>query len=233
VASDVMWRELMRLREKMPIVASMSDLAASGGYYIAIPAHVIVAQPGTLTGSIGIVMGKFATGGTFGKLGMNIEGVSQGRFAEMNSPMRPYTADERAKLETHMQAFYDQFVEKVAAARATTPERIDAVARGRVWTGRQAKQVGLVDELGGLGRAIELAKARAGIPSDAAVRLVVYPPRKTFFEVVSESFGGDSSSLALQGASREERRLIRSLTVPMRLLERREPLALMPDIFLR
>ena len=233
VASDVMWRELMLLREKKPIIASMSDVAASGGYYIAMPAHAIVAQPGTLTGSIGVVMGKFATGGTLGKLGMNIEAVSQGAFAEINSPMRPYTPEERAKLDVQMQAFYNQFVEKVAAARQTTPERIDAVARGRVWTGRQAKQVGLVDELGGLSRAIELAKVRAGIAPDADVDLVVYPPRKTFFDVLSEALGGDSSSLAMQAASREERRLIRSLTVPMRLLERREPLALMPNVLLR
>ncbi len=150
VASDVIWRELMLLRARKPLVVSMSDLAASGGYYIAMPGHVIVAQPGTLTGSIGIFSGKFVTGGTYSKLGMNIEAVSEGKYAEMYSPTRVFNEAERAKVEEQMQAFYDQFVEKVAESRSSTPEKIDAIAQGRVWTGRQARERGLVDELGGL-----------------------------------------------------------------------------------
>jgi protease-4 len=163
VASDVIWRELMLLRARKPLVVSMSDLAASGGYYIAMPGHVIVAQPGTLTGSIGIFSGKFVTGGTYNKLGMNIEAVSEGKYAEMYSPNRVFNEAERAKIEEQMQAFYDQFVEKVAESRSSTPEKIDAIAQGRVWTGRQARERGLVDELGGLPRALAIAQQRAGI----------------------------------------------------------------------
>ena len=142
----------------------MSDLAASGGYYIAMAGDVIVAQPGTLTGSIGIYTGKFVTGGTFAKLGTNIEATSDGKHAEIYSPDRRFTDEERAKIQESMQAFYDQFVEKVAEARHTTPEKIDQVAQGRVWTGQQAKQIGLVDQLGGLLDAVAVAKQRARIP---------------------------------------------------------------------
>jgi protease-4 len=132
------------------VIASMGDVAASGGYNIAMPAHAIVAQPATLTGSIGVVMLKFVIDGTLKKLGMNMEGVKSGRYADLYSPVRAFSAEERAKVQEQMQATYDTFVEKAAAGRNTTPERIDAVAQGRVWTGAQAKQIGLVDELGGL-----------------------------------------------------------------------------------
>ena len=169
----------------------MSDLAASGGYYIAMPAHVIVAQPSTLTGSIGVVGGKFVTGGVYEKLGANIDSTSIGRHAEINSPARPYNPEEVKKLRGQLHAFYDQFVEKVAESRHSQPEKIDALAQGRVWTGRQAKENGLVDELGGLDRAISVAKQRAKIAADAEVEVVVYPPRKSFYELVSDQFGGD------------------------------------------
>jgi protease-4 len=179
-ASDAIWRELVITkteRADRPLVVSMSDLAASGGYYIAMPAQVIVAQPSTLTGSIGIFGGKFVTGGVYEKLGARIESTSIGKHAEINGPARPYNAEELAKLQEQLQSFYDQFVEKVAESRHSTPEKIDALAQGRVWTGRQAKQNGLVDELGGLDRAVAVAKQRAKIAADSDVELVVYPPR--------------------------------------------------------
>ena len=232
VASDVVWRELVLTRNKKPLIASMSDVAASGGYYLAMAAHAIVAQPGTLTGSIGILGGKFVISGTATKLGANIEGVSTGRHAEIDSPVRPYDAGERAKIEGQMTAFYDQFVEKVAEARKSTPERIDAIAQGRVWTGRQAKELGLVDELGGLERAVALARQRAKIgPGD--VELVVYPPRKSLYEMVADPLGetGDlrlSAALAL--LSPEERRAATTALAPMRLFRPGEPLALMPFV---
>src|SRR5262249_36257045 len=169
-ASDAIWRELMITRNERadrPLVASMSDLAASGGYYVAMPAQVIVAQPSTLTGSIGIFGGKFVTGGVYEKLGAHIESTSIGKRAEINGPARPYNQDELKKLQEQLQSFYDQFVEKVAASRHSTPEKIDAIAQGRVWTGRQAKQNGLVDELGGLERAVSIAKQRAKIAADS------------------------------------------------------------------
>ena len=136
VASDVIWRELMLARERKPLIVSMSDLAASGGYYIAMPGHVIVAQPGTLTGSIGIFSGKFVIGGTYSKLGANVESGQRGKYAEMYSPIAAVSAEERAKVEEHMQAFYDQFVEKVGAVpegrrrRRSTRSRRDASGPG-------------------------------------------------------------------------------------------------------
>src|SRR5262249_847243 len=144
IASDVIWREIMLTRSQKPVIASMSDVAASGGYYIAMPAHAIVAQPATLTGSNGVVMVKFVIDGTLKKLGLNMDNVHQGRFADMYSPIRPFSPEERAKIEEQMQATYAAFVEKAAAGRNTTPERIDAIGQGRVWTGKQAKELGLV-----------------------------------------------------------------------------------------
>src|SRR6185312_10487795 len=144
------------------------------------------AQPSTLTGSIGIFGGKFVTGGVYEKLGAHIDATSIGRNAEMNSPARKYNPEELQKLQEQLQSFYDAFVEKVADARHSTPEKIDALAQGRVWTGRQAKQNGLVDQLGGLDRAIAVAKERAKIPASSGVEIVTYPPRKSFYEIVAD-----------------------------------------------
>jgi protease-4 len=241
-ASDAIWRELMIARTERadrPVVASMSDLAASGGYYIAIPAQVIVAQPSTLTGSIGIFGGKFVTGGLYEKLGARIESTSVGKNAEINSPARPFNATELKKLQEELHSFYDQFVEKVATSRHSTPEKIDALAQGRVWTGQQAKAVGLVDQLGGLDRAVAIAKERAKIPAGSEVEMVVYPPRRSFYEVVSEQFGTGSSDQTLAADwlsanfSRSELELVRAIRGPFVLFRRGEPLALMPITFLR
>ena len=199
-ASDAIWRELMitkNERADRPLIVSMSDLAASGGYYIAMPAQVIVAQPSTLTGSIGIFGGKIVTGGVYQKLGAKIDASSIGRNAELDSMARPFNASETKKIEEQLQAFYDQFVEKVATSRHSTPEKIDALAQGRVWTGRQAKQNGLVDELGGLDRAVAIAKQRAKIAADSDVELIVYPPRKSFYELMSDQFSGAGDSMAV------------------------------------
>jgi len=240
-ASDAIWRELTiakNERADRPLVASMSDLAASGGYYIAMPAQVIVAQPSTLTGSIGIFGGKIVTGGVYDKLGARIESTSIGRNAEINSPARPFNPEELKKLQEQLQAFYDQFVEKAADSRHSTPEQIDALAQGRVWTGRQAKQNHLVDELGGLDRAIAIAKQRAKIPSENDVELVIYPPRKSFYELVSDQLSGSSES-ATVGAwlnanlSRGELEVLRTMRGPLALFRRGEPLALMPFTFVR
>jgi len=240
-ASDAVWRELMiarNERQDRPIVASMSDLAASGGYYIAMPAQLIVAQPSTLTGSIGIFGGKIVTGGVYQKLGARIESTSIGKNAEINSPARPYNPDEVKKLEEQLQAFYDQFVEKVATSRRSTPEKIDALAQGRVWTGRQAKERGLVDALGGLEEAIELTKERAKIPADSSVELVVYPPRKSFYEILSDQLNGANQSIDLgrwlsASLSQGELEVLRTMRGPLGMFRRGEPLALMPFTFLR
>ncbi len=234
IASDIIWREIMLTRDRKPVIASMSDVAASGGYYIAMPAHAIVAQPATLTGSIGVVLMKFVIDGTLKKLGLNIEGVKQGRYAELYSPVKQFTPEEKKKIEELMQATYDAFVEKAAAGRNTTPERIDAVGQGRVWTGSQAKQLGLVDELGGLDRALALAKERAKIAQDTEVELVVFPPKKSLFEVVADPFGRTEGTAAL-GALLGLRnpRAFDAVTAPLRLFRRGEPLAIMPNVFVR
>src|SRR5579871_2182176 len=241
-ASDAIWRELQIAkteRADRPLVVSMSDLAASGGYYIAMPAQVIVAQPSSLTGSIGIFGGKVVTGGVYEKLGARIESTSIGKNAEINSPARPYNPGELKKLNDQLQSFYDQFVEKVAESRHSTPEQIDMLAQGRVWTGRQAKQNHLVDELGGLDRAVAIAKQRAKIPADQDVEIVVYPPRKSFYEIVSDQFSGGSNDSAAVGAwlnanlSKGELDVLRTMRGPLGLFRRGEPLALMPYTFVR
>ena len=230
IASDIIWREVGLTRDRKPVIASMSDVAASGGYYISMPAQKIVAQPATLTGSIGVVMIKFAIGGTLEKLGMNMERVTSGKYADLWAPDRPFTPEERKKIEESMHATYETFVEKAAAGRKTTPERIDSIAQGRVWTGAQAKQHGLVDELGGLDRAVALAKQAAGIEEKQDVELVVYPPRRSFYELVQAPFG---TSEGVLGRLLGNRQAFQTLTAPLRFFRRGEPLALMPNVFVR
>jgi protease-4 len=173
----------------------------------------------------------------YGKLGARIESTSIGRNAEINSPARPYSPQELKKLQEQLQSFYDGFVEKVAASRHSTPEQIDALAQGRVWTGRQAKQNQLVDELGGLDRAIALAKQRAKIAADSEVEIVVYPPKKSFYELVTEQFSGSSESAVSAwidaNVSPGELDVLRAVRGPMTLFRRGELLALMPFTFLR
>jgi protease-4 len=236
-ASDAVWRELMLARNERPLIVSMSDLAASGGYYIAMPGHAIVAQPSTLTGSIGIYGGKIITGGVFEKLGANIESTSIGKHAEMNSPARPYNADERQELTAQLQSFYTQFVAKAAEARGRTPQQIDAIAQGRVWTGRQGLEHGLVDALGGLDTAIDIAKEKAGIDADDEVQLVVYPEPKTFYQMIGELTGARQQAAAaswlVANLSAGEREALRLLRGPAAIFRRGELLALMPMTFLR
>jgi protease-4 len=242
IASDAIWRELTVTRSEKPdrpVIASMSDLAASGGYYVAMAASQIVAQPATLTGSIGIFGGKFVTGGTFEKFGANIEAVIIGRNAGLESPERPFNDSERQKLREQIGSFYKGFIEKVAAARKMPVDRVDQLARGRVWTGAQARGHGLVDALGGLDRAIALAKERAGISPDTVVEVVTYPPRRTLAEMLIEQLtgGGEDRQLAavlsmVGGLRATERHALGLLTAPARLFRPGEPLALMPVSFL-
>jgi protease-4 len=234
LASDVIWREVLLTKNQKPLIASMSDVAASGGYYISMPAHAIVAEPATLTGSIGVVLTKFVIDGTLKKLGMNMEGVSQGKYANMYSPVRPFSPEERARMVENMQATYDTFVEKAAQGRNTTPERIDAIGQGRVWTGRQAKEIGLVDELGGLDRAVALAKQRAKIAQDTEVELIIYPPKKSIYDLLSDPLGNsDRSSTLASMLGFGNPKVVQALAAPLRVFRRGEPLALMPNVFVR
>jgi protease-4 len=231
IASEVIWRELMLARQVKPIIVSMGDVAASGGYYMAVPATAIVAQPGTITGSIGVVTGKFVLQGAFDKLGVGTDSVSDGKFAEIYSPFRAFTAEERAKVEAQMQATYELFVSRVAEGRRSSPEKIDAIAQGRVWTGQQAHELGLVDELGGLDRAIALAKEHAKLDAARPVTLVIYPPKRSFADLVANPLGlGLGASLEL-ATRRPEARLVDAVADRLRLFRRGETLALMPNLF--
>ena len=170
VASEAIWREVCRVRDSgRPVVVSMGELAASGGYYIACPADVIVAQPATLTGSIGVFGGKFVIRDLLERAGVGTGSVEQGAHALMFSDRRGFAEDERERLAASVDAIYDDFVGKVAAGRGRPVDEIEPLARGRVWSGRDALERGLVDQLGGLHDAVRVARERAGLPDDAPV----------------------------------------------------------------
>jgi len=180
-ASDDIWQEIRRLRRVKPVVISMSNLAASGGYYISCGADAIVAEPGTITGSIGVFGGKLNVLGLYRKLGLNVETLSRGRHAEMMSPFRDFTPEEAARYQQQLEGFYRVFVSRVAEGRAMSPARDDSIAQGRVWSGTAARGLGLVDTLGGLQLAASIARARAHLGPSAP--LVLYPrPRHYYFD---------------------------------------------------
>lgn len=173
VASDVIWREVVLTRRVKPVIVSMGDLAASGGYFVSMAADVIIAQPGTLTGSIGVFGGKPVVSELLDKIGVNSELVAQGANAGMFSTTRAFSPEQWERVNAWLDRIYDDFVGKVAEARSLTRDRAHELARGRVWTGADAREGGLVDELGGLEDALALARERAGLAHDAPVR--VYP----------------------------------------------------------
>ncbi len=174
VASDTIWREVVRIRAAgKPVVVSMGDVAASGGYYISMAADIIVAHPGTLTGSIGVILGKPVLTDALERAGITTDSVSVGTGATMFAPTHPFTDEEWQQINTWLDAVYRDFTQKVASGRRMSVDRVDEVARGRVWTGADAARNGLVDELGGLQAAAEIARRRAGLPADAPLR--VYP----------------------------------------------------------
>ena len=175
VASDTIWREVVRVREAgKPVIVSMGTAAASGGYYIACPADVIVALPATLTGSIGVFGGKVVVADLLERVGLTTGSIAHGDRSLMYSARRGFSDDERSRLAASIDAIYADFVAKVADGRRRSVEEIEALARGRVWTGRDALANGLVDELGGLRDAVRIARSRAGLPADAPVRRALH-----------------------------------------------------------
>jgi protease-4 len=200
VASDEIWREAVLLSKKKPFVISMSDAAASGGYYIAMTGNRVFAYPGTYTGSIGVFFGKADLRGLYQKLGINKDILTRGRFAAMTSDYTSLTDAERAKLQYGIDQDYRAFVKIVAQARNRTFDQIEPVAQGRVWLGNQARGNGLVDELGGIDCAIAYLKQKAGLKAGDNVRLVSYPPKRTIFDLIfnrSSDALGDVPALAL------------------------------------
>jgi protease IV len=175
VASETIWREVCRVRDAgKPVVVSMGEAAASGGYYIACPADVIVALPSTLTGSIGVLGGKMVVRELFDRVGLTTGTVSHGARSLMFSTRRGFSDDERERLAATIDVIYDDFVAKVAQGRGRPLAEIESIARGRVWTGSDALGIGLVDELGGLRDAVRIARSRAGLSADAPVRHAVH-----------------------------------------------------------
>ncbi len=175
MASEVIWHEVVLTKERKPIIVSMSDVAGSGGYYVACAADTILAMPGTYTGSIGVITGKVDLSGLYKKIGFSKETIKRGEHADFYTLTREFNDEERQIVKRQLKEFYDDFVNKVAEGRGKSFDEIDKVARGRVWTGNQGIQNGLVDELGGLKRAIQIAKEKAGIPEDKEVELVLLP----------------------------------------------------------
>jgi protease-4 len=186
IASDDILHEAKLLSQKKPTVISMSDLAASGGYFIAMTGDPLVAYRATETGSIGVFFGKPNLRGLYDKIGLKTEMMTRGRFADIDTLSAPLNDAQRAKLRTEIELFYKSFVERVAGARKRNYSDVDALAQGRVWTGAQAKQNGLVDEIGGIDRAIEMVKQRAKIAAAEKITLVPYPPRRSLFQILMD-----------------------------------------------
>jgi protease IV len=205
-ASDAIWREVQLTRRVKPVVASMGDYAASGGFYVAMGADAIVAEPGTITGSIGVFSGKFSLRGLYGKLGISQETVQRGKNATLFSSYEPWDDAQRAKIRSLNQAFYDTFVSKAAEGRHKTAAEIEKLAQGRVWTGREAAASGLVDAIGGLDEAVRLARQRARIPAGQGVQLVVLPETKGFFEALVER---QEPGVSIQALGRQPAALVR------------------------
>ena len=221
--SDLIWAAVEEAKKKKPVVVSMSDLAASGGYYVSMGANKIVANPLTLTGSIGVYAYKPVVKGFYDWVGVTSEYVMRGKNAGLYRETEKFTPDERKKFEGAMQGFYwNHFLPKVAAGRRfQNVEAVNEVARGRVWTGAQARERGLVDEFGGLDRAVEVAKELAKIPADKSVRRVVFPAPRTFFQ---QFFGGgddDRRDAAAVRAEQQRAAFINSMPAEMRPALRR------------
>jgi protease-4 len=192
VASDTVWREVQRARQKgKPVVTTMGDLAASGGYFIAMGADKIVAHPSTLTGSIGVFGGKMITKDLWPKLGLSFDSVERGAHADMWSSLRPMDPDEWAKFNGWLDRVYADFTGKAAQARHMPLAQLQAIARGRVWSGVDAQRLGLVDALGGYATALELARQAAHLPKGAPVELRDYPRPKGPFDFLNDR--GESS----------------------------------------
>lgn len=187
VASDTIWRETVRARQAgKPLIVSMSGAAASGGYFISMAADKIVAQPATLTGSIGVVSGKVLTTDFWDKVGVSWDNVHTSRNATFWSPIHDYTPQQWTQLQGWLDRIYDDFTTKVAEGRELPQAKMGDIAKGRVWTGEDAKTLGLVDELGGFPVALRLAREALGLAPDAEIRLKVFPAKKTLRQLLQE-----------------------------------------------
>lgn len=201
VASDTIWREVVRARQAgKPVIVSMGAVAGSGGYFVAMPADKIVAQPGTITGSIGVLGGKMLTKGLWDKVGLSFDEVHSGAHANMFDGYSDFTPEEWARFQSWLDRVYADFTSKVAEGRRLPKERVLEIAKGRIWTGEDAKAIGLVDELGGYQVALRLAKQAAKIPEAESIELRVYPRGKTKIEAIEALLAGDERENSEQQA---------------------------------
>jgi protease-4 len=234
LASDIIWHAVEAANQKKPVVVSMSDVAASGGYYISASASKIIAQPSTITGSIGVLAGKPVMRGFYDWLGISNEYILRGKTSGMFRETEKFSDAERAKFEEWIKTtYYQDFVPKVAKGRKKDEQYIDSVAQGRVWTGAQAKDRSLVDEFGGLDRAIEVAKQLAKIPADKGVERVILPYPTTFIQQLL-SGGGENSNTQIEqqravyaSLPEDARRALRYMQL-MERMQNGETMLLMP-----
>ena len=203
LASDIIWRAIESAKEKKPVVVSMSDVAASGGYYIACNANKIVAEPSTITGSIGVVGGKPVIKGFYDWIGVTNEYVLRGQNSGMFRETEKFSDSERKKWLEFLGTTYDDFTSKVAKGRKKEQTYIDSIGQGRVWTGQQGKERGLVDEYGGLDKAIEVAKQLANIPADKSIQRVILPHPPGFFEQLTSGGGEDDADAKVKTKEQE------------------------------
>jgi protease-4 len=218
VASDTIWREVVRARKAgKPVVVSMGYLAGSGGYFVAMAADKIVAQPATITASIGVLGGKFLTTGLWNKIGLTWDEVHAGANATMFTGTHDYTPAEWKRFQDWLDRVYVDFTGKVAEGRKLPKDRVLEIAKGRIWSGEDAKALGLVDELGGFETALQLAKQEAKIPESDDVKLVVFPHRKTTLESLLQREGPDNSEK--EAASDASVQLLRVIQPIMRRLD--------------
>ncbi|MCP4196496.1 MAG: signal peptide peptidase SppA, partial [Proteobacteria bacterium] len=200
LASDNIWNAVMALKAKKPVIASLGDVAASGGYYVASAATEAFASPSTITGSIGVVGGKIVLSKAAEKLGINTERISTGNRASLQSPFSPFSKDERQVLSKLMQSAYDLFVDRIAEGRNLERSKVREIAEGRVWTGSQAVKLGLIDTLGNLADSLERARVLAALPVGTKVEIL--PKPKNFFELLSETFSDPQTLLTKATAKR-------------------------------
>jgi protease IV len=196
VASDAIWREVAQARAAgRPVVVSMGDVAASGGYYVSMTADKIVAEPSTITGSIGVFAGKMVTSDFWQKLGVTFDEVHTGENATMWTGLRDYSPAERARFEAALDRIYDDFTSKVAAGRKLEKERVLEIAKGRIWTGEDALGLGLVDALGGYPEALRQARQALGLAADAPIDLEPFPaPRGLLSGLVERAMAPDDDT---------------------------------------
>jgi len=195
-AADIIWREVELAHAAKPVIVSMSDVAASGGYYIALPVDSIFAQPSSIVGSIGVFSGKFSFKGLYEKLGIRKVEIPRGANSTIFSEIRKFDEQQRRMIQENMKIFYQDFVTKVAAGRNLSYEQVDGLAQGRVWTGTQAAGNGLIDRIGGIYDAINSAKKMAGFPIDSNVKLKIYPREKSYLDrIFSEGLNARSQLL--------------------------------------